>query len=128
MTDRVAGPIPSSVLELLKYRWKLLGGYSAFERVFKGPDDADRKTRPSYYTFRRGKEIETNLSALSHKEAKSLLEEGVFGELAIMRENEAIAINEHAQHALTDFCSEVCASWAKYLSRIEEVKRIGTFP
>jgi len=35
-----------------------------------------------------------------------------------------VTINEHAQHALTDFFSEVYSAWKKYQGRIAEIEKV----
>jgi hypothetical protein len=88
--------IPQSVMEVLKHPWRPTHGYSAFDSVFNRDN---RKTDPSYYNIRPGKQVDTDFDVLSHQEAAALVKDAVFGQLAIMADNCAVGINEHAQHA-----------------------------
>lgn len=119
--------IPNSVLNVLKAVWKRSEGYSSFESVFNSERD-ERRRKPSYYSISKGKEIEyENWDVLTHKEAVELVRDNVFDALAI--ENaEDVVINEHAQHAFTDFCSEVYDSWHKFRNRLDQIKAQGAFP
>jgi hypothetical protein len=50
---------------------------------------------------------------------------GVFGRMAHVkdgRHGRQVVINEHALHALQDFCSEVYDAWAKYQIRLAETE------
>ena len=121
MTEPV-DPIPASVLALLRHRWKLPDGYSAFESVFTR-NERGRQTDPSYYMIAKGKEVEdTDWDCMSHREAVALVREGVFGETA-EDQGSRVAINEHAEHAMQDFCREVYGAWAKYRDRLQQVER-----
>ena len=119
--------IPESVLTILESKWKPHPGYSAFDSVFGDNEDRQRRIDPSYCHISVGKEIEYDIDVFTHAEAKDLVKDGVFGSLAVSRETE-VSINEHAQNALTDFCSEVYAAWEKYNHRIKEVENIGVYP
>lgn len=119
--------IPASVLAVLKHKWVVTEGYSAFDSVFNDREDEERRRDPSYYHIRTGKKIDFAFDQFTHAEAKSLVMEGVFGALAVSRDG-GVVINEHAQHALTDFCSEVYAAWGKYQRRLAEVEKAGASP
>jgi hypothetical protein len=117
--------IPASVLAVLKHRWKGADPhYSSFESVFNDKDNKGRRSDPSYYHISAGKKVETNFDVLSHTEAVKLVREGAFGSLAKVQDNNAVTINEHAQHAMTDFFSEVYSAWEKYQRRIAEVEKV----
>lgn len=121
MTDKA---IPASVLAVLKHRWKDADPRcSSFEFVFNDKDDRRRRSDPSYYHIRPGKKVETDFDVLTHDEAAQLVKDGAFGSLAKMQDGGGVVINEHAQHALTDFCSEVYSAWSKYQRRIAEAER-----
>lgn len=118
--------IPDSVLNLLKHRWREADSdYASFDALFNDPIDPERRTDPSYYHIRPGKEIETDFDTISHAEAMQLVNEGVFGTLAKVYEDDTVTINEHAQHALVDFCAEVYSAWVKYQQRISEVRKVS---
>lgn len=113
------------VLAVLKHRWTEPDPrYSSFEAVFNDNDDRGRRSDPSYYHIHVGKEVQTDLDVLSHAEATLLVAQGVFGPLAKAQTGGMVTINEHAQHAFTDFCSEVYGAWAKYQRRIAEVEKV----
>src|SRR5690348_10326838 len=99
--------IPASVLALLKHKWQEADlAYSSFDLVFNDTNDRGRRSNTSYYHIRPGKKVETDFDVLTHDEAIQLVMEGAFGSLAKRQDDGTVTINEHAQHALTDFCSE----------------------
>src|SRR5271165_3329564 len=112
-------PIPISVLEVLKHEWRAADqAYSSFDGVFNDKDDRGRRTNPSYYHIGVGKKVETNFDVFSHAEASNLVKDGAFASLAKVQDDKSVTINEHAQHAMTDFCSEVYSAWQKYQRRL----------
>jgi hypothetical protein len=116
-------PIPASVLSVLKHEWQPADpNYSSFDGQFN-EDDKGRKSEPSYYHISPGKKVETDFDVFSHAEASKLAEEGVFARLAKVQNNGTVTINEHAQHALSDFCSEVYSAWKKYQHRLAKVEK-----
>jgi hypothetical protein len=119
--------IPTSVLRLLKHQWKPGDSDSSFDSVFNDAQDKKRRKRPSYYHIRQGRKIENEFDVFTYEEACQLVREGSFGPLAVLRD-ENVTINEHAQHAMADFCSEVYSAWAKYKHRISEVETVGVYP
>jgi hypothetical protein len=115
--------IPDSVLALLKKRWRLPDGYSAFESTFDDPIEPDRRRDPSYYHLRVDSEVtDPDWQNLSHSEAVALIKDGVFGASALQEEL-GVALNEHADHAMQDFCSEVYEAWAKFQERMRLVEQ-----
>lgn len=125
VTMMKAKAIPASIFAILKVRWKEADpNYSSFDANFNGDSNRERRIDPSYYHLRPGKKIDLpDFDVLTHAEAMELVREGAFGSLAKVREGGAVAINEHAQHALTDFCSEVYSAWGKYQRRLDEAER-----
>ncbi|MER9793435.1 hypothetical protein [Mesorhizobium sp. M0213] len=119
--------IPKSVLEVLGHEWKVDEGYSAFDAVFNDREDQGRRSSPSFYHIATGKEVETDFDIFSHKEAKKLAAEHVFGSMAAVRDS-GVTINEHAQHAFEDFCHEVYGAWAKYREKLDQVERFSKRP
>lgn len=119
-------PIPASVLAILQNRWKEADpSHSAFDAAFNDADARERRERrsdPSHYLIPPDRPFDAAVDALTRAEAVSLVRGGVFGPLAKVCDNGVVAINEHAQHALVDFCSEVYAAWDKYERRIAEVR------
>ena len=116
--------IPNSVLDVLKNEWQAADpAYSAFDQVFNDKTDKQsRKAHPSYYYIREGKEVETNLDVLSHAEALKLVNDGAFASLAKVQDDKSVTINEHAQHAMIDFCSEVYSAWHRYQRRLVQIQ------
>jgi hypothetical protein len=111
--------IPASILAILTHRWQEADSrYSSFASVFNDKDDKGRRSHPSYYHIRPGKKVEIDFDVLANEEAAELVKEGAFGSLAKVQKDGTVTINEHAQHALTDFCSEVYSAWEKYQKRI----------
>ena len=117
--------IPPSVLQVLGEQWKPADAQSVFERILN--EYPDRRSDPSFYHIHTGQEIESDFDEYTHAEVVQLVDEGAFGALAISRPK-AVSINEHAKHALSEFCREVYAAWEKYKSRIAEIERFGVFP
>ena len=118
--------IPSSVLDLLRERWKEAEpGYSGFEAVFVSkPGDDDRKRYPSYYHIAAGQKIENDFDRFSHAEALALLSDGAFGSMAkTYNPAKDVSINEHAAHAMQDFLQETYSAWNKYRRRLEEIEQ-----
>lgn len=115
--------IPPCVLGLLRSMWAGADpDYSAFDSVFRD-GDRQRLLDPSYYYMRPVRSLNPGLSVWSHAEAAELIKGGAFGALAEVRADGITVINEHAQHALVDFCEEVYASWEKYQRRIAEAEK-----
>lgn len=115
--------IPASVLAILKHCWKEADpNYSSFDAVFNGRADKGRRDDPSYYHIRPGAKRETEFDVFDHTEAVRLVHEEVFGTMAEVQDGGRVVVNEHVQHALTDFCGEVYSAWEKYLRRIEQVE------
>ena len=40
--------IPKSVLAMLRHRWRLPDGFSAFDTAFNDPNQPDRRRNPSF--------------------------------------------------------------------------------
>jgi hypothetical protein len=121
MTDK---PIPASVLDLLRHRWVTPDGYCAFDSVFHGEADEgsrlQRQIDPAYYHYGPGGGAQL-FGDMTFAEAQALHREHVFGEFSGNR-NGHISVNEHAQHALQDFCREVYAAWKTYQDRIDVLR------
>jgi hypothetical protein len=113
--------IPDSVLNLLRKRWRLPEGYSAFD-IFNDPQQPDRQRDPSFYFIRTGQNVaDLDFDVFSHAEAAAMINDEAFGHTAAQT-SEWVALNEHAQHAMQDFCSEVYEAWAKFEERIRLVQ------
>lgn len=108
--------IPPVILKILANEWCPLKGYSSFDMTMKmRPHD------PSYYCFYKNSPYEINYS-FTNKEA-ILLTELPMLEGLIFEYEKHIALNEHAQHALSDFCSEVYDCYRKLQKRIKSIPR-----
>jgi hypothetical protein len=112
--------IPKSLLSMLAQKWHLAnpeeGG--AFEFVFA---DEDRARDPSFYFAREGEPSAACM--LQFEEVIALLRDGVLNSTtAAVRCSPSgtryTATNEHAQHAIFDFCQDVYASWDQLQQRL----------
>jgi hypothetical protein len=107
--------IPKSVLKMLEQQWKPTDGYSAFDMSTKR-----RPTDPSYYIIRN--DVEPSSVSFTYDEVKKLDAEGALGGFVKDHGNgKSFAVNEHAVHAMQDFCSEVYDAWNKYQARIRSI-------
>jgi hypothetical protein len=108
--------IPRSVLNLLGVRWRpTVGGFDEHR--------CERRAHPSRYIHRP--ERSAPLNGLRHSEVRALVADRVLTN--DWRGNgDAIAINEHEQHALCDFCSEVYDAWDRLQTRIELARHADT--
>jgi hypothetical protein len=107
--------IPKSVLKMLEQQWKPTEGHSAFDTSMQR-----RPTDPSYYHVRN--DVEVSMVSLTYDEAKKLDAEGALGDFVKDHGNgKSVAVNEHAVHALMDFCSEVYDAWNKYQDRLRRI-------
>jgi len=120
MEDKIK-PIPASVRDLLQHRWDQ-GGWKA-HTIFLNADD-DRKQRPSNYFIQPGDKAMQNGPMFgppfSYKDAEKLIEDGVFGSTAGVG-TKNIWINEHSQHAFTDFMCEVYKAWTDYQQKLQDI-------
>ena len=117
--------IPEAVLGLLRHQWLEPDRDSAFEFVFRR--DPGRQRRPSYYFIRKGSAADPDGPGFSYEEALALISEGAFGRVAQDRDTD-VCINEHAAHALNDFCRDVYGAWATYRKRLADAERACPYP
>ena len=117
--------IPTAVLALLRQPWETPDGYTAHRAIFEG-DSEERRRDPSYYQY-RADETGRQLSC-TYAEAKALCEAGIFGRLWTANGAGDIAVNEHMQHALDDFCRETYEAWERFGQRREEIARVSSPP
>jgi hypothetical protein len=109
--------IPESVLKLLALEWRPTGGHSSFDSVFNDERGSyRRRADPSYYMHRPDNPDANN--GLKHAEVVALVADGVLLDHRTV-DGTHIRINEHEQHALNDFCSEVYDAWRKFQARIK---------
>ncbi|MES0125893.1 hypothetical protein NKL05_27895 [Mesorhizobium sp. C420B] len=110
MTDA----IPTPILDMLKEEWRKADDSPAFDYPFQR-----RANDPSFYAYRRDDPKHDN-NGVRTEEVSKLAKLPMFDGL-IRETKEGFSFNEHAQHALTDFCSEVYTAWAKCAERLGEV-------
>jgi len=112
MTDA----IPAPILEMLKEQWRQSDDSSAFDYPFE-----KRPADPSFYAYRR-EDLKQDNNGVRTEEVAELAKLPFFEGL-IQQTPNGFTFNEHAQHALMDFCSEVYFAWAKFNQRLERVRR-----
>ena len=119
-------PIPKSLLNLLAEPWQ--GGTNAsgstFECVF---EDEDRARQPSFYfTYEASRSPSADM--LQFSEVNALIRGGVFSpSLAAVfiaaNGKRQTSTNEHAQHAIIDFCEAVYAAWHILQNRLDRAEK-----
>lgn len=117
------GPIPSAVLELLRQRWKPTEeGYSSFESQWNERENSkERQSRPSFYIYQKSTGDSANgFQALKLAEVKALAKLDAFAPM-ILEKSESYAVNEHLEHAIADFCSQVYDAFDQLQQRAEEI-------
>ena len=122
-------PIPESVQVLLRNTWKHPDslGFSVFRSNFEGKENAERRRDPSYYHIRLAEPDEPGIASISGKEALDLHAERVYGALSTSQ-NTTVSVNEHAHHALLEFCEQVSKAWSDYRDRVAAVEAAGPIP
>ena len=121
--------IPKSVLALLRHPWKDdEPDYSAFESVFIGLADEgsqyrrQRQIDPSYY-FISQSGAPVHVADVTYAEADALHREQAFGDFS-RNTGGHVTVNEHAMHALNDFCRAVYVAWRTYRERLAILDRV----
>ncbi len=109
--------IPQPILDMLKVVWQPGSVPSTFESVA----DDERLKNPSFYHHGKNQGDYDNNGILA-SDANALLNASELEGL-IKDNGDSIAMNEHAHHALTDFCSEVYDSWRKLQGILESIPR-----
>lgn len=107
-------PIPAAVLDLLKARWK--PDSTRFENVW---EDERRRSDPSFYIYYDRPHAD-GIQTFTPSEIRQLVQANVLDRL-VKQNATSMAVNEHAEHALSDFCGEVYAAWAKFQDRLEAI-------
>jgi hypothetical protein len=107
--------IPKSLLDLLALEWKP-ATQGAFESIF-----AERGHEPSFYFASEGEPPAIDM--LCFNEVTALIGDGVLTDVtgAVRRRpsgHRYTATNEHAQHAIYDFCETVYAAWSQLQQRL----------
>ncbi len=119
-----AKPIPKSLLSLLAEPWQPASepNGSAFQAVF---DHDDRRHRPSFY-FAHEASRSQSVDMLHFDEVAALIRDKVLtaSHAAIVTPVSGprqSVTNEHAQHAILDFCEAASASWETLQARLEQI-------
>ena len=105
--------IPRSVCALIGAAPWSATGIRAFSLRFR-----ERAASPCFYVIRQGH----GSTDVTHDEAKALHREGAFGRHS-HDDGTSVVVNEHALHALTDFCREVAGAWLAYQGRLDAISR-----
>lgn len=122
MTQR---PIPKSLLDLLKKPWQPVSkaAGSAFQANFE--PELERRRRPSFYFGYEGSRRPDD-DFLTFEEIAALIQGGVLrtplAALYTARSSgeRQTSTNEHAQHAVIDFCEAVYAAWGTLQARLDQ--------
>jgi hypothetical protein len=121
--------IPKSVLALLRHHWKDdEPDYSAFESIFFGEADEgsqyrrQRQIDPSYYFISQRSDA-PGIADVTYAEAAALHREQAWGGFSRSTEGH-VTVNEHAMHALHDFCRAVYVAWRTYQERLAMLDRV----
>ena len=113
--------IPPAILKMLgDNEWRPTDGHSLFDQVWGDEANGHHRGRqrdPSFYYFLK-RDLAENNNGVSGREVEALSCLAVFKGL-IDAQPEHFAFNEHAQHALTDFCSEVYDAYRKLQERLQ---------
>jgi hypothetical protein len=119
-----AKPIPKSLLALLIRPWQPASDAngSAFGPIF---DEADRRCRPSFYFAYQASRTPDD-DFLTFEDVMALIADGVLtpatAAIVTARSGERqTATNEHAQHALIDFCEAASAAWETLQHRLDQI-------
>lgn len=102
MTTKTRRPIPKSVFAVLDKTWRDADtGYRAFDPIF---NERGRARDPSYY-------FSAWSTGFSDAELARMAKEGVF-------KGAMHGYNEHAIHAMHDFCNDVYQAWGVCQERL----------
>lgn len=111
MTDTM----PKPILAMLEEVWKETDGFSIYQH------NRERKGKnASVYLYSKDEPDHDNNGVRTH-EVASMADLPAFNGL-IKKNSKGFAFNEHAQHALTEFCSDVYEAWRKCSKRLDEVR------
>jgi hypothetical protein len=117
-------PIPKSLLSLLSEPWQPAAGItgSAFQAVF---DETDRRRDPSFY-FAYEASRSDGADMLHFAEVVALLRDKVLtADMATVANPVSgprqTVTNEHAQHAIIDFCEATYAAWETLQRRLDQI-------
>jgi hypothetical protein len=120
-----ANRIPPAILKMLgDNEWRPTEGHSLFNQVWGDEANGHHRERqrdPSFYYFLK-RDLAENNNGVSGKEVEALSGLAMFKGL-IDAQPEHFAFNEHAQHALTDFCSEIYDAYRKLQERLQMARQ-----
>lgn len=103
---------------MLEQQWRTPDGYYSFEAVWSNGND--RQRYPSFYHYYNRSMDEDN-NGLRGKEVEQLADLPQFAGL-IFHNSNGLGINEHAQHALVEFCEKVYELYGELQTRLELVR------
>jgi hypothetical protein len=115
-------PIPRGLLSALAELWKEPKGHCAFEAAFEGC----RRNDPSYY-LHRADGSDHRVSDFTYDEIADLSRAGILDGLH-EDHGTGIAVNEHAEHALADFCRETYEAWRRCQERLAGARAAARHP
>jgi hypothetical protein len=117
--------IPPAILKMLgDNECRPTEGHSLFDQVWGDEANGHHRERqrdPSFSYFLK-RDLAENNNGVSGKEVEALSGLAMFKGL-IDAQPEHFAFNEHAQHALTDFCSEVYDAYRKLQERLQMARQ-----
>ena len=119
-------PIPAAVLAVLKHKWIVQAGDTAHQAVFESRGE-QRQCDPSIYHYTAARTTRTP-NRYTYSEIKALCDASVFGSLSNASRDGRVAVNEHMQHALEDFCRETYEAWARFEGRRQDILRMSRRP
>ena len=121
--------VPKSLLDLLAQEWKpAIPNQSIFEIIFA---ERERAHDPSFYFASEGEPSAVDM--LRFDEVTGLLRDGVLNPAtaAVRRRPSGTrytSTNEHAQHAVYDFCEAVYAAWQELQQRLTLIEQTSHVP
>lgn len=126
---KAAGAVPASVRALLAHKWKFpQPPFSHFRSQFcEGATERDlreRRMRPSYDILHDADADARANGVCNIAEARALIADGVLDGLA-RDHGKQVTVNEHAVHALSDFCQTVQDAWELCQRRLQEAAMWG---
>lgn len=113
-------PIPTAVLDLLKEAW-MTNGYRPFDSVFN--ISQERREFPSFYFYPEGYKPQGTGLVFSYSGVAALINSGLLDGIGFTDPLHPIAINEHAQHALEQFCRETYEAWRRCEQNLASVRQ-----
>lgn len=113
-------PIPTAVLDLLKEAW-VTNGYRPFDSVFN--ISQERRAFPSRcYYYPEGYKPQGTGLVFSYSDVEALIKSGLINNTYSIQ-SDSIAINEHIQHALEQFCRETYEAWRRCEQNLTSVRQ-----